>query len=60
MTESYLRGAYQTLRGNRDSHQAAFDQLREQAIHDGLGAVVRDLDEFCREPPVKPQVPETS
>jgi hypothetical protein len=45
MTESFLRGAYQTRKGAVISCQVALDELREQAIADGLGAVVRELDE---------------
>jgi hypothetical protein len=44
MTESFLRGCYQTRQGAVTSAQRALDDLREQAIADGLGAVVRELD----------------
>jgi hypothetical protein len=44
MTEGYLRGAYQTRKAAVDSAQRALDDLREQAIRDGLEAVVCELD----------------
>jgi hypothetical protein len=44
MTESFLRGCYQTRQGAVDSAQRALDELREQAIRDGLEATVRELD----------------
>jgi hypothetical protein len=46
------------MTGERDSLQSAFDLFREQAIQDGLGDVIRELDAFFQERPVKPQAPQ--
>jgi hypothetical protein len=43
MTESFLRGAFQTRKAAVDSAQRALDDLLEQATVDGLDDVVREL-----------------
>jgi hypothetical protein len=52
MTESHLRGWYQTRKGAIDSAQHALDQLRAAAIRDGLGAVVQELDAYYQQAPL--------
>jgi hypothetical protein len=44
MTEGFLRTAYQTRKSAVDAAQRHLDDLRAEAIKDGLADVVRELD----------------